>query len=83
MHLVQKTLDIAINYNKKFEEHKYLWQCDRAQVLSHFLKYCKIFYSKSVDFSEMQEKTPTLENYKDQVENLTILHYYYHCNPNQ
>lgn len=65
--LVKKTINNAVNYNKKYVEYQYLWTSDREQVLKYFLKYCKTIYSDDADLTGMTEKIPTLEDFKDQV----------------
>lgn len=68
---VQKVLNQAYEYTLKFEAYAYLWEEDRQEYLSQFLKYGHQLGPDEIEAKaagEEPESTPaTLEQFKEAV----------------
>lgn len=66
------TIEKALHYQRAFDSYAHLWLNDKATFMRHFLLYGYICTTEDVDAcrpDSFQESQPTIEQFKDQVNN--------------
>ncbi|XP_043973511.1 dynein axonemal heavy chain 11 isoform X1 [Gambusia affinis] len=74
---VESVLRKMENYQKYFECYTHLWQDDRAEFLSQFLRYGRGLSIDELDVCRadvLPESPPTTENFKEQIDYYEKLH---------
>lgn len=70
MERVDDVLQKAVKYQQTFDCYTHLWQDDKAEVLSQFLRHGHVLTAEEIDaYGEdvLPENPPTINNFKEQV----------------
>ncbi|XP_041843992.1 dynein heavy chain 11, axonemal [Melanotaenia boesemani] len=68
MDRVDNVLKKAAKYQKKFDIYAHLWQDDRAEFLSHFLRYGRVLTTEEIETDMVPGNSPTIYNFKEQID---------------
>ncbi|XP_068613056.1 dynein axonemal heavy chain 11 [Brachionichthys hirsutus] len=77
MERVENVLKKAINYRRAFDCYANLWQDNRAELLSQFLRYGCILTPEEMaayGAGARPDSPPTIDNFKEQIDNYEHLH---------
>ncbi|XP_068180103.1 dynein axonemal heavy chain 11 [Antennarius striatus] len=77
MERVENVLKKAINYQRKFDSYANLWQDNRAEFLSQFLRYGCVLTPEDMEAygaDILPEIPPTIDNFREQIDHYDHLY---------